>query len=107
MIANDKGGGTVPSGGRSGLKNGLKIIVPGADQDGAFEIERHGLASLDQKILTVAHVLKGPTYPPATNNHGRDNLGGGSGGGHGHGSESAGGVNRSGYREVESERARE
>lgn len=52
-----KGGGTVPSGGRSGLKNGLKIIVPSADKDGAFKIERHGLASFDQKILTVAHVL--------------------------------------------------
>lgn len=106
MIANDEGWGTVPSGGRSRLKNGLEIIVPGADQDGALEIERHRLASLHQQILTVTHVVQGPPNPSAANNCSWEHLGGGRCG-HGQSSESADSVPGKGYWEVGRKTARE
>lgn len=68
------------------MKNGFKIIVSGADKDGALEIERYGLSPADEEVLAGAHVLQGPANSSAADNDGGSDLGGrggDDGGGHG------------------------
>lgn len=72
----------------SGFKNSLEIIVPGANKDRTVEIERHGVPSLDQQIIAVAHVLKGSSDPSTADDDGRGNFGS-DGGCHGQGFGSA------------------
>lgn len=66
---------TVPSRPRSGVKNSLEIIVPRAYQDWSFEIKRHRLSSLHQKIITITHVLQGSSDPSTADNHSRNHFG--------------------------------
>ena len=68
--------GTAPARLGSGLKNSIQIIVPGADQDGSGEIERHGIPSLHEEIVSGTHALQGSADSSAANDHRGRHLGG-------------------------------
>lgn len=68
--------GTVPPRGRGGGKDGLKVVVAGADEDGTFELGGHRLTPADEDVTAVAQGLQHPTDSPAAHDHRRRQGGG-------------------------------
>lgn len=71
---------TRPPGRRGGLEDGVEVVVPSADEDGAVEVGRHRLAPPHEHVAAVAQVLQHPPHPAAPDDDGRDDGRGGAGG---------------------------